>query len=314
MPSPIRESLHIRRISLVAGIVCVLASVAGVIHVAAHNSPTPQTFEVTNVNDSDVGSLRDAILKANASPGPDTIVFNIPAGSGAKVIFLLAALPEITDPIVIDATTQPGYSGTPLVELNGAFSNTNNGLVIRAGGSTVRGLAIGRFTDIGIWVRDCDNNVIQGNHIGVDTTGNVQRKNQHGIVLDNSSNNLIGGTTAAARNVISGNNSDGIEIGGSSNVIQGNYIGTNAAGTVAISNFTGIDIPTSSNNNLIGGTSPGGGNLISGNRFRGIFTDADGTIIQGNLIGTNISGSSQISNPTGIEVTGTGTLIGGLTP
>jgi len=324
MPSPIRESLHIPRVLLVAGIVCALASVAGVIHVAARVSPTPQTFEVTNVNDSDVGSLRDAIIKANANPGPDTIVFNIP-GSGAKVIFLLAALPEITDPIVIDATTQPGYTSTPLVELNGAFSNTTNGLVIKAGGSTVRGLAIGRFIDIGIWVRDCDNNVIQGNHIGVDTTGNVVRTNGDGIRLTNSSNNLIGGTTAAARNVISGNTSDGIEIRGASNIVQGNFIGTNAAGTAGVHNGDGVNIPSLPfNNNLIGGTSPGAGNLISGNRFDGIFTDADGTIIQGNLIGTDISGTSQIgpdisgpslvSNPIGITVTGTNTLIGGLTP
>jgi hypothetical protein len=321
MSSPTRESFHIRRVLLVAGIVCVLASVAGVIHVAAHKdnsavNPTPQTFEVTNVNDSDVGSLRDAILKANASPGPDTIVFNIP-GSGARVIFLLAALPEITDPIVIDATTQPGYTSTPLVELNGAFSQTTNGLVIKAGGSTVRGLAIGRFIEAGISVRDCDNNIIQGNHIGVDTTGNVQRENRRGIVLTNSSNNLIGGTTATARNVISGNAFEGVEIFGSPNVVQGNFIGTNAAGTAAIPNGTGVDISTSPslpfNNNLIGGTSPGAGNLISGNRSSGVFTNAAGTIIQGNLIGTDFSGSSRISNQTGIEVSGTDILIGGLT-
>jgi len=315
MSSPIHESLHIRWISFVAGIVCVLACVAGVIHVAAISS-TPQTFEVTNVNDSDVGSLRDAILKANASPGPDTIVFNIP-GSGARVIFLLAALPEITDPIVIDATTQPGYTSTPLVELNGAFSQTTNGLVIKAGGSTVRGLAIGRFIEAGISVRDCDNNIIQGNHIGVDTTGNVQRENRRGIVLTNSSNNLIGGTTATARNVISGNAFEGVEIFGSPNVVQGNFIGTNAAGTAAIPNGTGVDISTSPslpfNNNLIGGTSLGAGNLISGNRSSGVFTNAAGTIIQGNLIGTDFSGSSRISNQTGIEVSGTDILIGGLT-
>ena len=242
MSSPIRNSLHLRRVLLVAGIVCVLARVA-----------VSSTFEVTNVNDSDVGSLRDAILKANASPGPDTIVFNITVGTGARVIFLLAALPEITDPIVIDATTQPGHTSTPIVELNGAFSNTNNGLVIRAGGSTVRGLAIGRFTESAIWLRDCDNNVIQANHLGVDTTGNVKRGNLYGIQLTNSSNNLIGGTSAAARNVISGN-TDGIKITGASNIIQGNFIGTNAAGTAAIGNGFGVFILDSSTNNLIGCT------------------------------------------------------------
>lgn len=309
MLSAIGPALRICRFLLVVGILSVLA----ILTTATPRPPTPQTFEVTNVNDSDTGSLRDAIIKANASPGPDTIVFNIP-GSGAHAIFLLAALPEITDPIVIDATTQPGYTSTPLVELNGAFSQTSNGLVIRAGGSTVRGLAIGRFTDIGIWVRDCDNNVIQRNHIGVDTTGNVERRNSRGIVLTNSSNNLIGGTTAGTRNVISGN-STGIEIGGSSNVIQGNFIGTNVAGTAAISNSTGVNISTSSaNNNLIGGTSPGAGNLISGNSSYGIFTDGDRTIIQGNLIGTDFTGSVRLPNGGGIQVSASNTLIGGLTP
>lgn len=310
MSSPTRKSLHIRRISLVAGIVCLLASVAGVIHVTAHSS-APQTFEVTNVNDSDVGSLRDAILKANASPGPDTIVFNITVGTGARVIFLLAALPEITDPVVIDGTTQPGYTSTPLVELNGAFSNTNNGLVIKAGGSTVRGLAIGRFIESAIWLRDCDNNVIQANHLGVDTTGNVKRGNQFGIQLTNSSNNLIGGTAAAARNVISGN-TYGIKITGASNIIQGNFVGTNAAGTAAIGNAFGVFTLDSSTNNLIGGTSSGTGNLISGNS-EGIITAGEGTIIQGNLIGTDVNGSTQISNRIGVDVSANNSLIGGLT-
>ena len=91
------------------------------------------------------------------------------------------------------------------------------------------------------------------------------RANTRGIQLNNSSNNVIGGTTSATRNVISGN-SNGIELSGNANVVQGNFIGTNAAGTAAIRNFTGVAIFNSQfTDNLIGGTAAGAGNLISGN-------------------------------------------------
>src|SRR6185503_4637815 len=126
--------------------------------------------------------------------GRDTIVFNI-SGSGVKVIRLLEALPEITDPVVIDGTTQPGYTGSPLIELDGTLIIPGaTGLVIKAGGSTVKGLAIGNFSDgTGLLLSGCNNNVIQGNHIGIDATGTTSRPNDAGIVLSNSSNNLIGG-------------------------------------------------------------------------------------------------------------------------
>jgi photosystem II stability/assembly factor-like uncharacterized protein len=281
---------------------------------AANFAATRQSFVVTNANNHGNGSLRDAILNANATVGLDTIVFNIP-GPGVKVINLVNALPEITDAVVINAATQPGYAGSPLIELDGTQLGDGNGLVIKAGGTTVRGLAIGRFNSFGIWVRDCDNNVIQGNYIGVDATGTLGRGNHYGILLSNSSNNLIGGTTAATRNVISGNSFTGIEIGGIANVIQGNFIGTNAAGTAAIPNgINGVEISSSQFiNNLIGGTSPGAGNLISGNQ-RGISTNAPGTTIQGNAIGTDVTGTNKVPNGTGIDAGAENTLIGGLTP
>ena len=283
----------------------------------ANFAATRQNFVVTNNNNHGTGSLRDAIVNANATVGLDTITFNIP-GPGVKVINLVNVLPEITDPVVIDATTQPGYAGTPLIELNGsAIGGFFDGAIsIRAGGTTVRGLAIGRFTAAltAIFIRDCNNNVIQGNHLGVDATGTVARPNPRGILTFNSSNNLIGGTTAAARNVISGNFSEGMEIQGSNNVIQGNFVGTNAAGTEAIPNSTGVSISVpSSINNVIGGTAPGAGNLISGNTQRGIAANTPGTVIQGNLIGTDVTGTKKIPNGNGIEAGAENVLIGGLT-
>ncbi|HEU4479605.1 MAG TPA: SBBP repeat-containing protein, partial [Pyrinomonadaceae bacterium] len=280
----------------------------------ANFAATRQNFVVTNVNNHGPGSLREAILNANATAGKDTVTFNIP-GAGVKVIALLVSLPEITDPIVIDGTTQPGYAGSPLIELDGTLA-PGDGLVIKAGGSTVKGLAIGNFIfGVGLELSNCNNNIVQGNYFGVDATGTTARKNVVGIALSGSSNNLIGGTTAAARNVVSASEFSGIAVFGTGNTVQGNFIGTNAAGTAALKNGTnGIDIPTEFTNNVIGGTLPGAGNLISGNPT-GIATRASGTIIQGNLIGTDVTGTHGLSsNAIGISISGTNQLIGGTTP
>jgi hypothetical protein len=280
----------------------------------ANFTATRQNFVVTNANNHGAGSLRDAIINANATPGTDTITFNIP-GPAVKTINLLIALPEITDRVVIDATTQPGYAGTPLIEIDGlALGSNGNGLVVKAGGSTVRGLSIGNFRGgFGIWLNGCDNNVIQGNYLGVAADGTTARQNFRGVVLNNSSNNQIGGTTAAARNVVSGNSASGIDITGNNNVVQGNYIGTNAAGTAALGQPGGVSMSSSnSTDNVIGGTAPGAGNLISGNQF-GITGVGNGTIIQGNLIGTDVTGTARIPNSLGIQAIAQNVLIGGLT-
>lgn len=269
------------------------------------NAPpvSAQSFVVTNADDHGSGSFREAIVNANSSPGTDTIIFNIP-GPGVKVINLLTPLPEITDPVVIGADAQPGYAGTPLIELNGTNAGVGaNGLVISAGSTIVRGLAIGNFQAAGIVLRSGNGTGIQGNYIGVDATGTIARPNNVGIQLSNSSNNLIGGTVAAMRNVVSGNLTHGVQLSGNANLVQGNFIGTNASGTAAIGNgASGV-----AGFGSIGGTSAGAGNLISGNQT-GI---SGGGTIQGNLIGTDVTGTMRVPNQTGIEGGG---LIGGLTP
>ncbi len=94
----------------------------------------PQTFTVTNTNDSGAGSFRQAILDANAGvTSVDTIRFNIP-GTGLHTIAALSGMPNISDPVVIDGTTQPGYAGVPLIELNGTGAGSNIALAITAGG------------------------------------------------------------------------------------------------------------------------------------------------------------------------------------
>jgi hypothetical protein len=276
-----------------------------------------QTLVVTNASDHGPGSLRQAILDANAAPGSDTITFNVP-GSGMHAITLLIALPIISDPVVIDATTQPGYSGAPLIELNGS-QTTGNGFQITAGNSTIRGFIINRFNNgsaAGILLTTNGGNVVQGNFIGTDSNGNEAEQNLNGIMIaPGSTNNLIGGASAAARNVVSGNTFVGISVNSASNQIKGNFIGTNAAGTAAIpTGINGIEVSAGSTNNLIGGTGVGEGNLISGNST-GINISAVGTTVQGNLIGTDATGLKSVPNNIGINAMGgSNNLIGGLVP
>jgi hypothetical protein len=179
------------------------------------------TYSVTNTNDSGAGSLRQAITDANANPGADSISFSI-AGSGVQTINLTSALPTITGALTIDGTTQSGYSGTPLIELNGAGAGAlSNGLTITAGSSTVRGLIINNFDGNGIAISGTGGNVIAGNYIGTNSTGAAAAANgisgsAAGIYINNVGSNTIGGVTAATRNVISGNTHSAIWMTGAS--------------------------------------------------------------------------------------------------
>jgi titin len=284
-----------------------LMVVAFLFHVGAVRGGT---FTVTNTADSGAGSLRWAITNANANPGPDTINFQI-SGAAPFTINLLSALPAVTDPVTIDATTQPEWLtyGTPVVELNGgaAAGSSSVGLQLNSASNIVLGLAINRFSAQGIVLSGAAN-VIQGNFIGTDTTGTLARGNGSFGIWVESSGNLIGGRKAINGNVISGGNDTGIFIyNTSSNVVQGNYIGISANGASALgNNVNGITIDESSGN-LIGGPS-GARNFISGNGVSGVFLNGAAAVqnlIQGNYIGTDISGGLVAGNANdGITVSG----------
>jgi hypothetical protein len=274
----------------------------------------PSTFLVNNVGDSGAGSLRQAILDANAHSGADVIAFDI--GSGVQTIQVGGTtgtpLPTVTDSVTIDGTSQPGYGGTPLIELDGTSAGANSsGLVLAASSCTVQGLVINSFTRFGINVQ-ASSNVIQGNYIGVDTTGNMLRADRNGVVVQ-AAGNTIGGTAAAAGNVIG----DGIAVNGDATVIQGNTIGLGADGNTVLGdpNF-GIYV-AQAQNVVIGGITPSARNVISGNFEYGIITnlDANGLVIQGNYIGTDRTGTVARGNTYyGIATYSADVLIGGLTP
>lgn len=299
------------------------------------------TFTVTSNGDNGPGTLRDAILNANRNAGADIILFSV--SSGAQTITVTSQLPVITEAVTIDATSQPGFAGAPLIQLRPSTSPSpvfGAGLVLTADGSTIRGLVINQFNSNGIQIFS-SNNVIEGNYIGTDLTGSLAVPNGNsGILIDGSnqtaSNNRIGGTVAAARNVISGNSNNGVDINASSsfgasfsesssspeatsgNTVQGNYIGVNAAGDDFLSNqFSGVSI-SNSTNNVIGGTVAGARNVISGNNVYGVglsrnftFESTAGNLIQGNYIGVDSAGSSSLPNINGIYSTGESSTIGG---
>jgi hypothetical protein len=302
------------------------------------------TFTVTNTSDSGAGSLRQAILDANANAGADRIHFQI-AGSAIPTIALLGPLPDVSEAVTIDGTTQSAGR----VEIRGdqiqypdplADSIDTIALRIQGGNSTVRGLIINRFLwrkEEGdsviqsggcIYLADHGNNIIEGNIIGSDR--NVSQwlsANSSILVYPNCPNNLIGGTTPQARNIIIGN-TQLLYDGG--NVMQGNFVGTNLDGTAAV---TGIDsrfgtlldssVGLSSPGNLLGGTVAGARNVIAGrvgmsNGLAGpnasaIPLQVHSNLVQGNYIGTDVSGTKALDGEIKIQDAPDNT-IGGTTP
>jgi hypothetical protein len=293
------------------------------------STPTQVPFSliVTNTNDSGPGSMRQAITNANSHSGfTDTISFNI-RGAGVHTIAPVSPLPALTEPVIIDATTQPGYVGSPVIEISGANAGATDGLVL-AGASTVRGLAINRFGGNGLKLTG-NGSTAQSNYIGTDATGAVDLGNLgNGIQIVDGANNLIGGPQPAVKNIVSGNQGEGIRIDGAlatGNVIQGNFVGTNAAGSGALgNNASGIYIRNAPGNSVIGNVVSGNlgfagiaicgnGNSCGGGNAGTQTSNATGNIVQGNLVGTNAVGTGALGNAQrGISIDAApNTLVGG---
>ena len=270
---------------------------------AAPSAWASTTYTVTSTADSGAGTLRQAILEANGHVGTDSIRFNLP-GSGVQTIGITTALPSVTDPVIINGRSQPGFAGTPLVRVDNTAATKLNGLRIAAGNSQVLGL---EFTRFGIAIRLVgDANRVQGNLIGTSAMGDAGLGNTTGVRVESGTDNRIGGIAGNAPNVISANVNYGVEIvaPATATTVSGNRIGTNPAGTAALGNGTGVRIAGGSIQNVIGGTTVAERNLISGNKNYGVRLMDAGTAhntISGNYVGTSADGTGALSDGVGIR-------------
>ena len=274
------------------------------------------TFTVTTTGDAGPGSLRQAILDANGAAGPDTIVFSI-GGGGLATIAPTSALPPITDAVTIDGSTQPGYGGSPLIELDGGQAGLGAvGLDDVAGGSIFEALAIGRFRADGIRLSGAVGSAVEGCFVGLDASGTIPRGNHLSGIAVTSGAHRIGGAAPGLGNVIAGQ-TIGITIDSTTpgNVVLGNLVGLRVDG---ISTASSLGIDARAPATTIGGPGPGEGNVVSGHQGDAIHISAgsDGSALQGNRIGTDAEGALAIPNTAnGISIAGAnGVLVGGTEP
>jgi hypothetical protein len=246
------------------------------------------TFTVTTTNDSGPGSLRQAIQDANAAPGPDSIAFSI--GTGHQTITLAGGLESFSGGGVIDGRTQPGWSGTPLIEINGSgITGTEECLAI-LNGTTLWSVAVNRCRNVGVVVSGSES-AIYGCYIGTDITGTIANPNKIGV---QAFTGTIGGTGPGQGNLISGNQSGVDALDGAH--VTGNLIGTNASGTAALANTNvGVRVGPGAQS-IVGGDTPAEGNVIAGATEYAVLLDqANNPRVVNNQIGMN--GNIAMPNP-----------------
>jgi hypothetical protein len=330
-----------------------------------------QAIEVSNGTLA-ISSLTptQASLVVGALSSPNTIDFAIP-GTGPFTIMPGTALPTITSPVVIDGYSEPGAhpntngpgqgKNTVIqIEIDGANAPAGaNGLDVQAGDSIVQGLAIGGFTvsnasgspvgGDGILLEMQTGDLIQGDFIGTNTTGESPLPNAVGLEDTNRYEgvghtpipgfNTVGGTAAGDGNVISGNLGGQVDLQGEAgfffqqdpvtDLIQGNFLGLDAAGVASLAGGGDGIYDTGGGSSTIGGTALGAGNVISGNAGDGlgifgyiqilngegdktVFASTD--LVEGNRIGTNAAGLVAVPNSgDGISASGGPSTIGGTT-
>lgn len=279
------------------------------------------TAGVTNLSDG-IYLLNGA--SGNLIGGTSTNARNVISGN--KQYGILIADSGTSGNSVLGNFIGTDFTGTNAVG-NGSIGigiTTNAGANMIGGAAAGAGNLLSGNTNYGIALIGVSSNFVQGNFIGTELTGRkalINGLQTNGIGLwGGAANNQIGGTGGAG-NIISGNKQYGIYIsdfGTSNNVVQGNFIGTDVAGTNAIGNTGfGIGIWSGASGNLVGGTSAGAGNLISGNpgfSYGIAIGGANSNLVEGNFIGTDLSGTNALANgfaDIGIYSGSTGNVIGG---
>ena len=253
-------------------------------------------------------TLRAAITEANRTPATDTIAFGI--GTGVAILTPSTFYPVVSAPAVLDATTQPGYAGSPLVRIF-ASGLTGNGVInIGAGPSAVRGFSIGPSLSSGVRVSGGTGTVLTGNWVGVAPDGE-RAQNAYGISVD-APGNVIGGPGAGERNLIAGNLDYAVHLedGAEGTLVHHNTIGNTDTSKVRPNSRHGVNV--AARNVVIRN------NVIAGNQWAGINLEqhGDGARIEGNLIGLREDGQRSIANGwDGIRFDGADdAVIGGTTP
>jgi len=325
----------------------VVPAVGRAVPAGAVTCPPPAVFDVLNSRDSGTGSLREAIQDANTTPNapagcaPDAIEFNITTGTSPHIIRLASDLPDITETVNIRGYTQPGavpWTSTASASIQIWIDATDaaNGLVVRTDDSSISGLLVadagagitGLGPDDGDGIKVVGNgNRIRGDYIGIHQSAFpsfVQGTLGDGIDVSGTANQ-IGSSTLEDRNVVaaSGNTTKGaygVKLTGGGNTVQGNIIGTDPdlVSTQVGNRAGGVDVVTGEQNR-IGGSADGAGNLISSNAGPAILIQgadpagpATRTDVIGNKIGTDLSGSNDYGNSYGVlvEAGSTGNAIG----
>jgi CSLREA domain-containing protein len=259
-------------------------------------------------------TLRAALQEANDTDGTDTINFNIGGSASVKTISPGSLLPDIEESVSIDAYSQPGAkrntralgsNAVLKVELDGGRVEAGGtGLDIVASNVSIKGLVINRWGLRPVHIRGGSNNLIQGNFIGTDPSGTVdQNTGVQGVLIHKVasslavSDNLVGGPTPQARNLISGAVVAGVAIFEDDNRIEGNYIGTTADGNGALGN-SGEGVVVFGANNTVGGADSGVGNHIAHNGAAGVAVSGPGNSVLSNRIFQNDGGGVVVSGST----------------
>ena len=259
---------------------------------------------------------------------------NVISGNGIDGVYIDTSQGTATGNVVAGNYIGTAANGTDRlanardgVSIWGASYNTIGGTTAAARNVISGNGADGVYIDTSQGQGTATGNVVAGNYIGTDVSGTVALANaDYGVVILDASGSTIGGTTAATRNILSGNGLCGVFIGTSQqgtatgNVVAGNYIGTDVSGTKALGNkLIGVAIIDASSN-TIGGTTAGAGNVISGNGIDGVYIDtsqgtATGNLVAGNYIGTAANGTDRLANAVdGVAIWGaSNNTIGGTT-
>lgn len=253
---------------------------------------------VTTTNDDGPGSLRSALACSNVLPGQQTIRFSL-SGSGPFAIFPQSPLPIVTDSVILDGRSQPGYSAAPLITLDGSLliGAGQDGLTIAAGDSRVHALAIANFSGDGLVISNGNGALVTDSYFGLLPNGSQAGNQEFGIRIQSSSANQIG--TSAHGNFITGNRLGGIAIQGASavnNVIRDNVVGLLPVSFAASNRQPiGIHVIDAPSNSL---GIDGSGNVIAGNAGDGIVlgSAAQNTKIVDNLIGVDPTGVARRAN------------------